>query len=215
MRRYLQTILLLVGVFFLASCGTSYSEFSSYDNDNSLKDQLSTEPTKDELIKQLENQPATNIETTIANTFTFIERVSGDKSVSNVYATAQFQVEELVNLLSKKIEPDEVSDYIDGQQILVYKDYFVFVKESEADNDVTILEVASDEFVRNNYSPNFLSTYFTLRMLDSMLGVDNWSRSRQRHCLTNDCYGGYTSKQGKVTQRGMGSYRGGGPGAGK
>lgn len=217
MRRYVLGGLLFLALLVLVSCSnSSYTEFSSYNDEDSIKDQLSGEPAKEEIKNQLENNAAPTIEGLIGNTFTFIESVSGEQSVSNVYATSKFAVEELADLIANNNEPEEISDYIDQQQILIYPDHFVFIKDSEVDEDVTIIEVATDEFVRNNYSPNFLSTYFTIRLIDSMLGADDWSRNRGRYCRTNDCYGGYTAKRSQASkQRGMGSFRGGGPGAGK
>lgn len=217
LQRYVLGGIVFLSIIFLASCSnSSYTEFSSYNDNDSIKDQLIGEPSREEIVNQLENNAAPTLEGIIGNTFTFIESVSGDQSVSNVYATSELDVQELAELLVHTTNPEEVSDYIDQQQILIYPDHFVFIKDSEVDVDVTIIEVATDEFVRNNYSPNFLSTYFTIRLIDSMLGADDWSRNRSRYCRTNDCYGGYTTNRGGPTkQRGMGSFRGGGPSAGK
>ncbi|WP_240468664.1 DUF4247 domain-containing protein [Gracilibacillus sp. YIM 98692] len=214
------------GFFFLflillAGCGQNqFDNISAFDESEVIiQEQVESSQTKEEITEQLRNANEGSIEALIANHFSFVESVAGEKTTSNVYGTDLFEVEELADLLAEIKQPNEISDYIDGQQILVYPDDFVILKKSEEIEDMTFIEVANEQFVRNNYSPNFLTTYLGIRLLESMFG-NNWVSNRRNYCQTNDCYGGYSTtrnynKGGTSTNRGMNSFRGGGPSSGK
>lgn len=188
----------------------NYNEATSF-----TEDAIQTSESKSEIIESVKNENLTNIEALISNHFPFVDSVVKDNSTSNIYGTDQFSVEELANLLAETVTPEEKSEYIDQQQILIYPDHFIVLKDSEEVPGATIIEVASDEFVRNHYSPNFLSTYFAIRILDDVLDVDDWAKKRRRACSSGDCYGGYSTYKRSTTNRGMSSVRGGGPSAGK
>ncbi|WP_010529252.1 DUF4247 domain-containing protein [Lentibacillus jeotgali] len=168
-------------------------------------DDIPQETQKEEIIAAI-NQTANNeIDDIIEANFPLMDTVNGETNDAEIYATQQFELEELASVFMEAIEPEKVSDIEDNQQILIYPDHFITLRESDEDQDVVMIEVADDEFVRRNYSPNFLSTYFSIRLLESMLGADNWG-SRQS--------GGYTG-MGGTPGRGNTTFRGGGPGAGK
>jgi hypothetical protein len=211
--------------FFILLSGCSQNEFSNlsaFDESSSVNlEDIQTGITKEQTMENIKNDRNQEIDTIIANNFSYIDNVSGKETVANVYGTDLFGVEELADLLNETKQPDEISEYIDGQQILIYQDLFIILKDSEELENVTIIEVASNQFVRNNYNPSFLQTYFAIRLLDDVLDVDDWGKNRRKYCQTNDCYGGYSSSTGKAysggstTNRGMSSVRGGGPSSGK
>ncbi|WP_085991693.1 DUF4247 domain-containing protein [Oceanobacillus senegalensis] len=178
---------------------------------------IPNEPSKKDIIQSIQNSPSTQIDAIIAANFPLVDVVTEDDTTAEIYATTKFNLSELSSVLTENIKPDEESEVIDNRQIFIYPDHFVTLKPSEADNDVLLVEVASETFVERNYSPNFLSTYFTIRMLDSLFG-NNWSTRRSNACVTGDCYGGYSGGSSGgfgTTRRGNSSYRGGGPSFGK
>ncbi|PAD40358.1 DUF4247 domain-containing protein [Terribacillus sp. 7520-G] len=204
-------------VLILAGCG------SSGDQSASVSD-IPDEPDKETVTSEFENSAGESIETLIDNNFYLLDVVSGDRSTSaNVYATRLYSVDELEELFKQTEGPDEISDKKNGQQIMIYDDVFITLKPSEEDDDVTLIEVADRNFVRENYSPNYLNTFFTFALLNSLFG-SNWSQTRMDTCQNGGCYGGYTSTYrsddgsggtGSTVRRGTSSYRGGGPDAGK
>ncbi|UFU01401.1 DUF4247 domain-containing protein [Radiobacillus kanasensis] len=205
-------LFLLLGLCLalLAACGQQMS-FEDSEPQVSV-DNIPDEPSVSELEDQLKQSTTNDIEALISNNFFLLDVVDTDNGSANIYATRRFTVPEMVELLREKVKPEEISDIKNNQQILAYPDQFVSVKQSEEDSNVTIIEVANDEFVRNHYSPSFLNTYFSYVLLSRLLDVDDWDR-RRRQCQDGGCYGGYTT--GTSTNRGMSGYRGGGPGSGK
>ncbi|GAB2569762.1 DUF4247 domain-containing protein [Gracilibacillus alcaliphilus] len=217
---------LTMGLFFffvilLAGCqsGNSFGAPLFDESESLLESELEVRESKQDIIDQLHTEGDADIAALISNNFPFVDTVTGEEAVANVYGTLQFEVEELAALLDEVKPATEVSDFKDGQQILIYQDQFVILKESEELPEAILIEVASEQFVKNNYSPNFLTTYFTIRMLDSLFGY-NWVNNRQNYCRNNDCYGGYSTtnsyqNDNSSKKRGINSFRGGGPGTGK
>jgi len=150
------------------------------------------------------------IDDVIEAAFPLMTTVEGDSSDAEVYATTRFTLSELSSLLTTAFQAEEISEVKDNQQMIIFPEYFVTLRENEADDDVLLIEVADDEFVRRNYSPSFLSTYFSIRLLESMLG-NNWNRND-----SSGSYSGMGSLGGSGdTSRGNTTFRGGGPGTGK
>ncbi|WP_121615143.1 DUF4247 domain-containing protein [Virgibacillus halodenitrificans] len=206
---------LMLGFFsLLILLLTACSDRGMNEEISITSEELPDEPEKNELISSIKADGSYEIDDLIEAHFPLIDVVNGDTYDAEVFATKRFNREEIVSLLASVIEPREISEEKDQQQIMVYEDDFVTVKPSEDDSSVMVIEVASKEFVRNNYSPSFLSTYFTYRLLDSMLG-NNWSDRRSRECQNGGCYGGYSGGAYGAPKRGNTSYRGGGPGSGK
>lgn len=178
------------------------------------------ESSRDELIQSLETGSGGDITAMIGNTFYLLDVISGEADEAYIYATRQFKAEELASLISDLKVPEEISEFQDDRQILIYENHFVTIKRAEEEPDSTILEVASDQFVENNYSPNYFSGFFTFLILNRMLGTNNWQNRRMEQCRNSRCYGGYSTSRsyntnGSSSQRGISGYRGGGPGTGK
>ncbi|MCT2534977.1 DUF4247 domain-containing protein [Aquibacillus koreensis] len=219
MNKIFVSAIMLFLVMILAACGSEY-EFSTTEEPNVTVQDIPQEPSKEELISQIESTNTNNIEPLIANSFHLLDVVKGEDSIANVYATNQFEVAELVSLLTKVIEPEQTSEVVDNQQILIYPNHFVTIRPSDEDAATTLIEVASDQFVRDNYEPNYLNTFFAFMILNRVLDVDDWGKKRSSSCKNGACYGGYSSSKsynngGFNTNRGMSSVRGGGPSSGK
>lgn len=163
------------------------------------------EPPKNEISAAIGRASNYEIDDIIGANFPLMDTVTRESQKAEIYATKEFKLTELASVLSTAVNPEEISEVKDNQQILIYPDEFITLRESDEDQDVLMIEVASDEFVKRNYSSGFLSTYFSIRLLENMLGVNNWgSRSR----------GDYRG-MGDIPNRGNTTFRGGGPGAGK
>ncbi|GGM26552.1 hypothetical protein GCM10011351_10370 [Paraliobacillus quinghaiensis] len=214
MKRIVPFFSIIMALIFLSACG---------ETEPASVDEIPSEPSQAELTDQLKRSTTYDVETLMSDNFYLLDTVVADREEANIYATKQFTVEEIVDVVSETIEPDEISEKKDNQRILIYPNHFVTFKQSEEDSQVTLIEVATDTFVRNNYSPNYLNGFFTYIMLDRMLSTNNWGQNRQNKCSGGSCYGGYTTGQktfgGGVTtnrtNRGLSSIRGGGPSAGK
>lgn len=193
---------LLFCIILLSACSSDGNSAESITAED-----IPDEPSKDEIIEILEHSSNYEMAAVIEANFPKITTIEGDSSNADIYATTRFNLTELSSLLSNTIEPTEISEVKDNQQILIYNKDFITLRESEADASVLLIEVASDEFVRRNYSPSFLSTYFTLRLLEEVLDVDDWGKKYR---------GTYTGRGGLGTpSRGNTTFRGGGPGTGK
>lgn len=187
-------------------------------------DEIPSESSQSEITNQLENASTSDVEILLSDAFYKLDTVVGDHEEANIYATRLFTIEEIVDTVSEVITPDEISEKKGSEQMLIYPNHFVTFKQSEEDAEVVLMEVATDTFVRNNYSPNYLNGFFTYVMINRMLSSNNWAQNRQSQCGTSgSCYGGYRTGTstfgGSVStnraSRGMSSVRGGGTSAGK
>ncbi|MGD6802362.1 DUF4247 domain-containing protein [Rossellomorea vietnamensis] len=163
----------------------------------------------------------------INNQYTFTDTVASgtdDSNYSEVYIAENQSIDEVAQAIQNHVEPEKISDKKDNKQVLVYDELFVILTEDEEDSANTMIEVANDRFVRNNYSPSFFQGLLLYSVLNSLLGTNDWDRSQRLKCRNNPelCYGGYSRSGGTFTgynkapiRGGSSSVRGGGPGAGK
>ncbi|MFC4556692.1 DUF4247 domain-containing protein [Virgibacillus kekensis] len=213
-RKWSVLISLLFISLFAAGCAP-FLDRGMQDTDITADD-VPQEPSREELESKIKSNTSKEIDDIIQANFTLLDVVAGEGNrEANIYATTAFTLPQLESALTAAMEPEKRSEVKDNRQILIYPEHFVTLRVSEDDKDVLLIEVADDEFVRRNYSPNFLTTYFAIRLLDDVLDVDDWGKRRTRECRTGNCYGGYTSKMYGAPGRGNTSFRGGGPGAGK
>lgn len=215
----------------LAGCGpqpfpinsSSFTQSSPPQRGMSDYEQLPSEPSKQSVLNQIQANSYPNAVTMVEKNFPLLDVVTGGATSNNqrsqIYVTQLFTLEELSKLITDKYKPDKQSEVLDNKQIFIYPNHFVTLRTSTDTPGAVFMEVATDEFVRNNYSPNYFNGFFTLLVLDRVLGVNDWGRQRNKACLTSDCYKGYTPtkkyRSGTTgTLRGS-SVRGGGPSAGK
>lgn len=178
------------------------------------------ESSREELLRSLENGSGDDIAAMIGNSLYLLDVINGEAEEAYIYATKRFEAEELASIVAELKAPEEMSEFQENRQILIYDSHFVTFKEAEEDPTSTIVEVASDQFVENNYSPNYFGGFFTFLLLNRMLGTNNWHNRRMEQCRNTRCYGGYSNSRsynsnGSSNQRGISGYRGGGPGTGK
>ncbi|MFD1349111.1 DUF4247 domain-containing protein [Oceanobacillus caeni] len=221
-KKWIVRIGLILFLLLITACSSPMPDSSNRGMEENMEitaEDITEEPSKENIINNLKESPSNQIDALIASNFPQVDVVMEDDSMAEIYATKQFQLNELSSLLTEKVKPNEESEVVDDSQMFIYPDYFITLKQSEIDRDVLLIEVASETFVKRNYSPSFLSTYFTIRMLDSLFG-NNWSSRRSQDCVNEGCYGGYKGgyyggSTSSPPKRGNSTYRGGGPGAGK
>ncbi|RIW27089.1 DUF4247 domain-containing protein [Bacillus salacetis] len=163
----------------------------------------------------------------INNNYTFSDTVASGTDNSNyseVYIAENQSIDEVAQAIQDHQEPAKVSEKKDNRQVLVYDQLFVILTADDQNSANTMIEVANDQFVRNNYSPDFFDGLLLLWVLDEVLDVDDWGKKQRLKCRNNPelCYGGYSSSGGSFKgynkspiRGGSSSVRGGGPGAGK
>lgn len=199
MKRSLFFILLSL-LLFLAACGSqaSTSEGTLFEHD---------------------------IAAFIDENYTFQDVIASQEDssdISEIYIAENKDIDDVVNELREHEEPEKLSERSDNKQALIYDNLFVIVTEDEEDPDNSTVEIAEQQFVRDNYNPSFFHGLFALWLLDEVLDVDDWGKKRQSKCKNSgDCYGGYHSSGGSYKKSSdsksirSSSVRGGGPGAGK
>ncbi|MFD1019029.1 DUF4247 domain-containing protein [Thalassobacillus hwangdonensis] len=211
---------IVILIVFNAFGGDDASKGMSGAYEEATYGELPDEPSKSEITQSISQSSATNIESLIEENFPLLDKVRGENGLANVYMTREFEIPELTELISEKLEPDEISERVEGKQALIYPDQFIILKESTEEPDVVLIEVASDDFVRNNYAPGFFTGMLAYRILDDVLDVDDWHKKRRNQCKNGNCYGGYTMYGGSFRSGDSGGLRGydsrgGGPGTGK
>jgi len=154
-----------------------------------------------------------------------VSSVENSDNFSEIYLAENQTIDDVTLNISSYEQPIEMSEKKDGKQVLVYDNLFVIITEDEDNQANTFIEVANNEFVRNNYSPDFFDGLFILWVLDDLLDVDDWGKKRKSQCNNNPeyCYDGYGGSGGSfkginktpTIRGGSSSVRGGGPGAGK
>ncbi|GGD16950.1 DUF4247 domain-containing protein [Pontibacillus salipaludis] len=219
-------ILMILSLVALSGCSQGLQPFDEGVGDSnsgmsgSRTYTFPEEPPKEEMLEQLSDKKKTSPEELVSSVFPLLDVVEGSSSnqEARIYVTQQFTIQELATSLTDAFPPDEKSEVKNGKQIFIYPEHFITLKESEQDEDAVLIELASDRFVRDNYSPNYFNGFFALWVLDEVLDVDDWGKKRKRICASSGCYGGYSSSKYRPGQAGSlrgSSGRGGGPGTGK
>ena len=107
-----------------------------------------------------------------------VSSVENSENFSEIYIAENQSIDEVVSNITAYEQPVEMSEKKDGKQVLVYESLFVIITEDEGNPANTFIEIANDEFVRNNYSPDFFDGLFLLWVLDDVLDVDDWGKKR-------------------------------------
>lgn len=203
----------MFGLLFLSGCG-------GFGSERGMSGSNLDPESKEQVTENIEGQTYSTIENLLEDNFTLVDVISeGTNETTRIYGTRQFSLDELANLLEQGTNPEEVSDVQNQKQVLIYSDDILTLQMDENEDGLLLIELATTEFVRNHYSPNYFNGFFALWLLDDVLDVDDWAKKRSNRCAGGDCYGGYMNTQ-KYRSGSAGSFRGfssrgGGPGVGK
>ncbi|MCP3025442.1 DUF4247 domain-containing protein [Halobacillus sp. A5] len=216
-------IVIIIAVVIAFNSFGSFGDGSkgmSGSNAEDTYEDLPSEPPRSEILESIEQSNTESVRVLLSNSFPQLDTVETDEGKSEIFMTKELTMPEVAEEIEGKIEPEEVSEREDGKQVLVYPDEFVILQESDEEPGLILIELSSDEFVRNNYSPSFFQGLLAYTLLNRMLGSNDWAERRESRCQSGgDCYGGYSMYGGSGSDssgsfRGS-SNRGGGPGSGK
>lgn len=103
-----------------------------------------------------------------------LENVEGQgQAMQKVYRAAGKSVPQVASEIADQTQPREMSSKSEERMFLVYPNQVVHVQQDPEQKSDTLVEVNTPEFVRDNYDPNFLSTFLTVAFISSMFG-GNW-----------------------------------------
>ncbi|WP_102348105.1 DUF4247 domain-containing protein [Bacillus sp. Marseille-P3661] len=164
----------------------------------------------------------------ISNEYTIYDTVSSatdSANFSEIYIAENQTVDAVAANIISHQQPIEMSEMKEGKQVLIYENLFVILTADDENQGNTYIEVANNQFIRDNYSYDFFDGLFLAWVLDDVLDVDDWGKKRQMKCkqYPENCYDGYGHSGGSfkglnktpTIRNGSSSVRGGGPGAGK
>lgn len=156
------------------------------------------------------------------NRFPLEDTVYGENDGrAKVYRAPGQSVPEVVQTISSKRSPEETSKRDEERMFLVYRNQLIHVMRDAEQPEDTLIEVSSQQFVKNNYDMSFLEVYLVASIARDLYNIGG-SAGRYR-----DPYGGYVGPSGRYAKsrgnsgsirygsEGGGSSRGGGIGFGK
>ncbi|CAM3699376.1 DUF4247 domain-containing protein [Cohnella lubricantis] len=98
-----------------------------------------------------------------------LESVSKDGGqTSYVYRAAGVAVPEAAKELAEQQKPQQMSKEDPDHMFLVYSDQIIHVQKDEQNPADSLIEVDSEEYVRQNYSPSFLEGYLVAALVGSL-----------------------------------------------
>ncbi|MBP3040107.1 DUF4247 domain-containing protein [Bacillaceae bacterium Marseille-Q3522] len=193
--------MILAAVVFLEACGTEEAG-SGWIFQESIYDYISS------------NYPL----------YDTVSSTTYSDDYAEIYIAENQDIATVASDLQNHLDPSNMSELKEGRQIFIYDDQFVTLTQSTENPSNTLIEVASDEFVRDNYDPDFLEGFIVASVIDEIFDVD-WRSSRRDSCRKNPnyCYGGYGSSGSFIgknpvppsVRSSSSSVRGGGTGSGK
>ncbi|WP_410511062.1 DUF4247 domain-containing protein [Paenibacillus sp. BR2-3] len=125
-----------------------------------------------------------------------LESVNRDgNATSFVYRASDQSVTEVAESLSAQKMPDQISPANDERMFLVYGSQWYHLQQDPQKPEDTLVEVNSEEYVRNNYDASFLQMYLTARLIGSLFNSGYGTGS----------YRGYGSRD--IYKPSQGSYR--------
>lgn len=94
---------------------------------------------------------------------------SGDTQ-QKVYRAKGESVPDVAKKIAAEHKPDEMSAQSNEHMFLVYPDDLVHVQQDPEQPSDTLVEVDTEQFVRQNYDPSFLSGFLAASMLSNIFG---------------------------------------------
>lgn len=127
-----------------------------------------------------------------------LENVEGQgQSMQKVYRATGQTVPQVAAQIADEQAPTEMSSSNEEHMFLVYPNSVVHVQQDPDKKTDALVEVNTKQFVRDNYDPNFLSTFLTVALISNMFG-NNWRAYPARGYYG---YGDYKYRYGYGTPR--------------
>ncbi|MGM7636874.1 DUF4247 domain-containing protein [Bacillus sp. Hm123] len=153
-----------------------------------------------------------------------VQSPSSENDNSYIYQAENQSVPEVADELIGVEQPEEIGEYVNDKQVLIYGNHLIILTKDPNNEANSLIEVATEGFVRDYYRPGFFQGMLIGHVLTDMFGK-NWDNKQRNRCGPNrneDCYESYgSSGAGYYGSWGSGSsgrgatFRGGGPGEGK
>ncbi|GIP33886.1 DUF4247 domain-containing protein [Paenibacillus sp. J2TS4] len=102
--------------------------------------------------------------------FPLSDVIGKGKDTSKIYFAEGQDVPTTAKELSKQEKPQEISEENDEQMFLLYKDKLINLQKDPENEENTIIEISSSEYVRKNYDSSFLEGFLTAALLNSWFG---------------------------------------------
>ncbi|QHW34304.1 DUF4247 domain-containing protein [Paenibacillus rhizovicinus] len=110
-----------------------------------------------------------------------LESVNGSgSSTSYVYRAAGVSVPDVAKALADKEKPQQESAEAKDRMFLVYSDRIIHLQQDTAKPEDTLIEVDSQEYVRNNYSSSFLQGYLLASFLSNLFDNGRYGHGTYR-----------------------------------
>ncbi|QQE76886.1 DUF4247 domain-containing protein [Alicyclobacillus sp. SO9] len=133
---------------------------------------------------------------TISNKFPLVNVVQDNQgNTSKVYEAANETVPQVAQWLKKKNKPKEISKVDAKRMFLLYRSDLVQIEQDPKSPQNSLIEVSSQQFVKDHYDHSFLAGYLTASILDNMFG---WHRYRSYPAGMG--YDGYVTRSGRLAK---------------
>lgn len=114
----------------------------------------------------------------IKDTYPLISADGSGSSLSKVYAIEGKTIPVVAAELSSKEKPIEQSEPSEEQMFLLYNDKVINIQKDPTDNNRTLVQVDSIQYVEKHYDSSFLQTYLAISLLHSVFD-DDWFATRK------------------------------------
>jgi hypothetical protein len=124
----------------------------------------------------------------IKEAYPLVDVQGNGKENAKVYSAENQDVPAVALELAKKETPKEQSKDSKDIMFLIYKDKIINIQKDPANEKITLIEINSIQYAKDNYASDFLKAYLTASVLQSVLGR-GWFNN-----TSNSDYGGYSSQ---------------------
>lgn len=125
-----------------------------------------------------------------------LESASGSGAErSYVYRAAGMSVPEVAEQLIEQRTPQQQSEVSTERMFLVYRDEIVHLQQDPQQPEDTLIEISTQEYVRQNYSPSFLEGYLLASLIHDLFDHGRYSGGQYRG------YSSYDTHKPKQTYR--------------
>jgi hypothetical protein len=124
----------------------------------------------------------------VKDTYPLESVTKNGNQTSYVYRAANQTVPEVAKQIADNRKPDQTSKEDPERMFLVYSDELVHVQKDTAKPTDTLIEVDSNEYVRNNYASDFLQGYITASIIGHLFGSFGGGYGGYRGYTSRDVY---------------------------
>jgi hypothetical protein len=124
----------------------------------------------------------------IKETYPLVDVQGNGKNNAKVYSAADKDVPAVAEEITKQETPEEVSKRSTEKMFLIYNGKIINIQKDPANDSNSLVEIDSIEYAKHNYASDFLKSYLTASILQSVLG-GSWIKDDGK-----SQYGGYSTQ---------------------